>query len=105
MIVVYRTGRINYEVIARLIRVPHVCIVNLIMGREVVPEILQDAYTPRRAADEVLALLGDGEAAKAQRLAFAELATRLGSAGAGHRAAAAIVAAARAGREAARAAS
>lgn len=42
MVVVYRVGRLSYVIGKKLISVPHISLVNLIAGREVVPELIQD---------------------------------------------------------------
>jgi lipid-A-disaccharide synthase len=51
--------------------------VNLLAGREVVPELLQQDCTPERLAATVARLLGDPEEAAAQRRAFREVVARL----------------------------
>ncbi len=42
MVVVYRVGKLSYLIGKKLISVPHISLVNLIAGREVVPELIQD---------------------------------------------------------------
>ncbi len=42
MVVVYRVGKLSYVIGKKLISVPHISLVNLIAGREVVPELIQD---------------------------------------------------------------
>jgi lipid-A-disaccharide synthase len=98
MVVVYRTQELNFELVSRLVKVSHACIVNLIPGRTVVPELLQASFTPDRAVHELERLLSDQAAAGAQRQAFRELAERLGVPGAAARAARRVVEAAAAGR-------
>jgi lipid-A-disaccharide synthase len=70
---------------------------NLIAGRAVVPEILQDELSGHRLAVETLRLLEDPEAAARQRAAFAEVRARLGAPGVGRRAAHAVLATAQLG--------
>ena len=59
----------------RMIRHRFVTLPNLVLGREVVPELLQDAATPPRLADELDALLADPAKQYAQ---FVELRRALG---------------------------
>jgi lipid-A-disaccharide synthase len=87
MIVCYRVSRLT-ELMARLlVRVPWISLVNLALGREVVPELYQREATGERLASEALRFLGDPAARAAQRDAFGELARELGEPGVGLRAA------------------
>jgi lipid-A-disaccharide synthase len=84
MVMVYRISPITY--LGRpLVGVEHYCMVNLIAGRRVVPELVQDLCTPDRVAVAALDLLGPAGAA--QREALAEVRQRLGAPGANVRAA------------------
>ena len=71
MAVTYRVNPITAAIARRLIRVPHVAIVNLLAGRAVVPELLQQDCTPERLAATLHTLLTDQAAVGAQRDAFA----------------------------------
>jgi len=51
--------------------VPHVAMVNLLAGRELVPELLQQDCRPERLRAVVRSLLSDPAAAQAQRSGFA----------------------------------
>jgi len=91
MVVCYRVSRMT-ELMARLLkRSPWISLPNIVAGRGVVPEILQDDATARRFAAEVERLLVDAVAATAQRAAFKELRERLGKPGVGERAARAVL--------------
>ena len=57
----------------RLIRTKFAAIVNILAGRAVVPELIQQDSNPVRLAEEIGALLGDPVAAAAQRAAFARV--------------------------------
>jgi lipid-A-disaccharide synthase len=73
MAVTYRVNPLTAAVARRLIRVPHVAMVNLLAGRAVVPELLQGECTPARLRDVVRTLLTDPAAAAAQRAAFRDV--------------------------------
>ncbi len=77
MAVTYRVNPATAFLARRLIRVPHVAMVNLLAGRTVVPELLQQDCTPAKLADTVKRLLQDPAAAAAQRAAFAEVVAAL----------------------------
>lgn len=56
---VYKTAWLTYAVGRRLVRVNHLGIVNILAGRTVVREFIQDAASPAALADEALRLLND----------------------------------------------
>jgi lipid-A-disaccharide synthase len=71
MAVTYRVNPITGMIARRLIRVPHVAMVNLLAGREVVPELLQGDCTPTHLAGTLRELLDKLDVAGRQRAAFA----------------------------------
>ncbi len=73
MAVTYRVNPITAALARRLIRVPHVAMVNLLAGRQIVPELLQGDCAPDKLRDVVRALLTDTAAADAQRAAFGDV--------------------------------
>ena len=73
MAVTYRVNPLTAWLARRLIRVPHVAMVNLLAGRLVVPELLQGDCTPARLRDVLRTLLTDADAAAAQRAAFRDV--------------------------------
>jgi len=77
MVITYRTHPLTWAIGRRLLRVPYVGLPNLLAGRAIVAEVLQDAATPRRLGAEVLALLDDPAARDAQRRVFREIARTL----------------------------
>ncbi|WP_114913219.1 lipid-A-disaccharide synthase [Acidibrevibacterium fodinaquatile] len=92
MAVTYRVNALTAMIARRLIRVPHVAMVNLLAGREVVPELLQENCSPERLAATVSGLITTPALAAAQREAFrAVLATLRPPAGLPSEAAAAAV--------------
>ena len=85
MAVLYRTGRLNYWLARRLVRLQRIALVNLVAGREVVPEFVQGAVQPERVAEALATILPDGPAREKQRDAFLELRRALGTPGCGER--------------------
>jgi lipid-A-disaccharide synthase len=67
-ITIYRTGTLTAWLARRLIRVPHVNIVNLILQRAAVPELLQEACAPEPIATLAERLMSD-EALRARQQA------------------------------------
>jgi lipid-A-disaccharide synthase len=87
MIVLYRLAAWTYLLGRLLVRLPDISLVNLVLGRRVVPELIQGAATPPKIAAEVVRLLGDRAALARMRQGLAELRGRLGQGGASARAA------------------
>jgi len=87
IIVLYRLAAWTYLLGRLLVRLPDISLVNLVLGRRVVPELIQGAATPPKIAAEVVRLLGDRAALARMRQGLAELRGRLGQGGATARAA------------------
>ena len=71
MIVAHCVHPLTAWLARRLIEVPHVCLANLVSGRQAVPELLQSECRPERLAAAAETLLRDERAAAAQRNALA----------------------------------
>ncbi len=87
MIVCYRLSRLTEAWARLLVRVPWISLANITLGRAVVPELYQRAFTAERVAAEALRLLDSPGALADQRAAFRELGGALGEPGVGLRAA------------------
>ena len=90
MVVVYRVTPLTALLAKPLVRTSYFSMVNLIAERQVVPELIQKDFTPKRVAEEVLRLLNDSRARQALRAGLADVRARLGPPGAVDRAAEAI---------------
>jgi lipid-A-disaccharide synthase len=87
MVVAYLVSPISYFLGRRFIKVDYASLVNLIAGREVVTELLQDKATPGNISDELLRLLVDPEACALMKQELAGVVKSLGKPGASQRAA------------------
>ena len=91
MIVVYRLSPLTARLAKPLVRTKFFSMVNLIAGRAVVPELIQDDFTPLRLAAEAEKLLSGSDEAKMRvekmRLGLEEVRRLLGPPGAVERAA------------------
>jgi lipid-A-disaccharide synthase len=94
MVIVYRLSPLTYTVGRSVVRVSTYGMVNLVAGRTIVPELIQDRFTPEAVARETVSLLTDTARAEAMRRDLAEMRFRLGVPGASQRAAAAVLTAA-----------
>ena len=87
MVVVYRVSPTTAFFARQLVRTPFFTMPNLIAGRRVVPELIQEAFTPERLAAEVRQLLDSSTARERMKRDLAEVRSRLGPGGAIERAA------------------
>jgi lipid-A-disaccharide synthase len=83
----YRLGRWTYLLAKLMVHLPYVSLVNLVLGRRVVPELIQGDASPERIALEAEQILLEEHERDAMRAGLAELRGRLGSGGASRRAA------------------
>ena len=90
MVIVYRVSRLTAWLARRLLRVPHIGLINIVAGRQVVPELLQEAVTPSAMADNALRVLQDPAAATRIRGELTALRATMGEGGSSRRAAASV---------------
>lgn len=90
MAVVYRVSGATAFIARRLVRTPHFAMVNLIAGRRVVPEFIQDDFTPQAVANVVRHLLESLSNREEMKQDLAAVRARLGPGGAIARAASII---------------
>jgi lipid-A-disaccharide synthase len=91
MVVVYRLSPIEYRLGKPFVSVDMYAMVNLIAGERIVPELIQDAFTPEAVAAEAVSMLTDGARAASIRAGLARVRASLGGPGASGRAAEAIL--------------
>jgi len=91
MVVVYRVAPLTYRLGKPLLHVETYAMANLVAGRRVVPELIQDAFTPAAAAAEALRVLTDPAHAARVKADLADVRAKLGTPGASRRAAEAVL--------------
>ena len=91
MVVVYRLSSMTYRLGKPFVKVNTYAMPNLVAGRTIVPELIQDHFTPARLADETVSFLIDRKRYDETRTALRQVRERLGSPGASARAAAAVL--------------
>ena len=91
MVIVYRMAPLSYVLARRLVRVPHVGLINMVAGERIVPELLQGDATSEGIAAEIAAYLEDPAHRRRVSEALLSAAARLGGPGASARAAAEVV--------------
>jgi lipid-A-disaccharide synthase len=88
--VVYRMGKLSWFAAKRLVKVPWVGLPNLVAGKQIVPELLQENATGEAIFRQALALL-EPEEQQRQRRELREVREMLGSPGAAERVAALVL--------------
>ncbi len=71
MAVTYRVNPLSGVIGRRVIKVPHVAMINLLANRELVPELLQQDCKPEKLAATLQTLLSEPQVAASQRAGFA----------------------------------
>lgn len=82
MVIIYKTGASTYLLGKMLVRIPHIGLPNIILGRMAMPEYVQHDVKPEIIAAQVVRMLTDAEYAAALRADLAEVVQRLGKPGA-----------------------
>jgi lipid-A-disaccharide synthase len=91
MVIVYRVSPWTYRLGRHLLNVSTFGMVNLIAGSRIVPELIQDAFTPEAVAAEAVSMLTDRARVARIREGLREVRERLGGGGGSRRAAQAIL--------------
>jgi len=87
MVIVYKVSLLSYWIGKRLIRVDHIGLVNLVAGREIVPELIQKDVNPETITEEALRILKNPVLCQRMIESMAEVRKNLGEPGAAQRAA------------------
>jgi lipid-A-disaccharide synthase len=87
MVVIYRVARTTAAILRRMVRTPFISMVNLVAARRVVPELIQDDFTPSAVAAAVRDILEWTDGRDQMKAGLAEVRAKLGSGGAIERAA------------------
>ena len=87
LIVVYRASKLNWRIFRPLINAPFVGMPNLIAGKEIAPELLQDDLNAEKLANLIVDFLNDPARLRRSRDDLAEVRKKLGEANASERAA------------------
>jgi lipid-A-disaccharide synthase len=91
MAVLYRTSWPTYLAARMVVRIPHITMVNIIAGREVVPEFVQHRASAKRVGEALLTLLRDEESRQKIKTGLRSVVEQLGPPGAVARAAAIVL--------------
>jgi lipid-A-disaccharide synthase len=90
MVVVYKTSWLTWFIGRMVIKIPYIALVNIVAGRKIAEELLQNNASPEAIAEETLKLLEPSRALKV-RQDLSSIKTILGASGASQRAAAIVI--------------
>jgi lipid-A-disaccharide synthase len=86
LVVAYRTSPWTYAIARRLVRIPNIGLVNVVAGRQIAREFVQDALVPRDVADALEPLLDPASVTRSAMLEeLAAVRAKLGAPGAAKR--------------------
>lgn len=73
LVVVYRVSKLTYEIARRVVKVPFVAMPNLIAGKMVVPELIQNAFTAGNIVRQIEPLLPEGAVRESMKMELARI--------------------------------
>ena len=86
LVVAYRTGALSYAIARRVVTIPRIGLVNVVAGRQVAPEFIQNELRPGPMADAIEPLLVSGSREREEMLkGLADVRSQLGEPGAAAR--------------------
>lgn len=91
MVVVYQTSPLTYWIARKIIQVPHISMPNILAGKEIIPELIQNQATPETVSETASRYFSSPDLLAEMKSNLAELKERLGPPGAYRRAARAIL--------------
>jgi lipid-A-disaccharide synthase len=84
--IAYKTSALTYHIAKRLVTIPYIGMVNVVAGRRIAPEFIQDDVQPGPMADALVPLLDRSSAERATAVAeLAKVRAALGTPGAAER--------------------
>ena len=90
-VIAYRVAPLTYRFAQWVVKIPYIGMANIIAGRQICPELVQDKATGESLAAALIPLLGNTPERAAMLAGFDEVRTLLGSGGAAQRAAAVVM--------------
>jgi lipid-A-disaccharide synthase len=85
MVIIYRLSPISYLIGRMLVKIQCIGLANIVVGRKVVPELIQAEVTPQRIAHEAAKILRDPAKRREIEGAFKTVKDKLGEGGASQR--------------------
>ncbi|MEZ4305647.1 MAG: lipid-A-disaccharide synthase [Nitrospirales bacterium] len=87
MFILYRVSWLTYVIARQVIKIPYIGLANIVAGRLIAPEFIQEEMTVKRLVPEAIRLLRDPQLLQHMRDQFQDVRAALGKPGASRRAA------------------
>jgi lipid-A-disaccharide synthase len=91
MVIAYRVSGLSYFIGRMIVDVDHIGLVNIVAGKRIVPELVQQEATPQNMADEMSRFLDNPAYCQEVRSRLLEIRSRLGEEGASTRVASVVL--------------
>jgi lipid-A-disaccharide synthase len=88
MVIIYRLAPLTYQVARRVVKIKHIGLCNIIAGRSLVKELIQEQANPEAIAAEITTIITDSAYCTAMTAELATIRGKLGGGGAAARTAA-----------------
>lgn len=90
MVIIYKASWLTGFIARRVLKIPHIGLVNIVAGREVAPELLQEQATGAQIGERVLAILDDEKRLQDMKNQMEQVRETIGGPGASLRVAEAV---------------
>ena len=81
MVILYKASPLSYAIGSRLVKIDHFGLANIVAGKRIVPEYVQDEASPETLSGEILRLLNDRDHARQMRQELVRVRELLGEPG------------------------
>jgi lipid-A-disaccharide synthase len=85
MVIIYKGSRLTYAIGKHLVSISHFGLPNIVAGRRVIPELLQDEANPEAIATEIERIIDDVDYRNAMLADLADIRSRMGTPGCAER--------------------
>ncbi|TKJ42502.1 lipid-A-disaccharide synthase [candidate division LCP-89 bacterium B3_LCP] len=82
LVMAYRVSPITYLIGKKLVKIPHIALVNVVAGKKIIPEFIQGQATPDNISEELGNILNDSNRCDSMKADLEQVKEKLGSAGA-----------------------
>lgn len=82
MVIIYKLAPLTYQVARRVVKIPHIGLCNIVAGRSLVKELIQEQASPEAIADEITTLLTNEPYRATMCAELASIREKLGGGGA-----------------------
>ena len=82
LIVVYKVAPLTWQILSRMVKLPYISLVNIVAGKQIVPELLQTEASPQNIVNKLVEILDDKDKIATMTLELQQVKKKLGDGGA-----------------------